>query len=46
MTSVRGLFAAGDCVDRAKEVVNAVYEGKAAALSMDGWLAAGRPLSW
>jgi len=39
MTSVPGLFAAGDCVLRAKEVVHAVYEGKCAALAIDGWLA-------
>lgn len=37
-TSVKGLFAAGDCVKNAKEVVNAVYEGKRAALSIDGML--------
>jgi glutamate synthase (NADPH/NADH) small chain len=45
MTSLRGVFAAGDCVLRAKEVVNAVAEGKRAALSIDGWLAHARP-SW
>lgn len=44
MTSVRGVFAAGDCVLRAKEVVNAVAEGKRAALSIDGWLAHARPV--
>jgi thioredoxin reductase len=44
MTSVPGLFAAGDCVLRAKEVVNAVYEGKCAALSIDGYLADARAL--
>ena len=43
MTSVRGLFGAGDCVLQAKEVVHAVREGKLAALSIDGWLAGGRP---
>lgn len=43
MTSLRGVFAAGDCVLRAKEVVNAVAEGKRAALSIDGWLAHSRP---
>ncbi|MCZ7584169.1 MAG: NAD(P)-dependent oxidoreductase [Deltaproteobacteria bacterium] len=42
MTSVRGLFAAGDIVIQAKEVVNAVYEGKRAALSIDGWLSYGK----
>jgi glutamate synthase (NADPH/NADH) small chain len=39
MTSIPKLFAAGDCVDRAKEVVNAVYEGKRAAQAIDGFLA-------
>ncbi len=43
MTSVAGVFAAGDCVLRAKEVVNAVREGKSAALAIDGWLMNGRP---
>jgi dihydropyrimidine dehydrogenase (NAD+) subunit PreT len=38
MTSVPGLFAAGDCVKKAKEVVNAVYEGKRAAISIDGFM--------
>ena len=43
MTSRAGLFAAGDCVVRAKEVVNAVREGKCAALAIDGWLVNGKP---
>ena len=43
MTTLAGLFAAGDCVKRAKEVVNAVAEGKEVALSIDGWLAHARP---
>jgi glutamate synthase (NADPH/NADH) small chain len=46
MTSVPGVFAAGDCVVRAKEVVNAVHEGKAAALAIDGWLVHARPAEW
>lgn len=44
MTTIRGVFAAGDCVQRAKEVVNAVAEGKRAALAIDGWLAHARPM--
>ncbi|MBZ0270728.1 NAD(P)-dependent oxidoreductase [bacterium] len=40
-TSVPKLYAAGDCVVKAKEVVNAVYEGKRAALSIDGALSYG-----
>lgn len=43
MTSIGGLFAAGDCVKQAKEVVNAVYEGKRAAQSIDGWMAFRQP---
>jgi glutamate synthase (NADPH/NADH) small chain len=43
MTSRPGVFAAGDCVLRAKEVVNAVREGKSAALAIDGRLMNGRP---
>jgi dihydropyrimidine dehydrogenase (NAD+) subunit PreT len=39
MTSLPGVFAAGDCVKKAKEVVNAAYEGKRAALAIDGWMA-------
>lgn len=46
MTSLPGVFAAGDCVLRAKEVVNAVREGKAAAQAIDGWLVSGRPVDW
>lgn len=46
MTTVKGVFAAGDCVIRAKEVVNAVREGKSAALAIDGWLANGKPAFW
>jgi len=46
MTSIPGVFAAGDCVVRAKEVVNAVREGKAAALAIDGWLVNARPSEW
>lgn len=34
-TSLRGLYAGGDCVNGGKEVVNAVAEGKAAARSID-----------
>jgi glutamate synthase (NADPH/NADH) small chain len=40
-TSVRGLYAGGDCVNGGKEVVNAVAEGKAAARAIDADL--GRP---
>ncbi len=43
MTNVPGLFAAGDCVKQAKEVVNAVYEGKRAAQAIDGWMAFDAP---
>ena len=46
MTSLPGVFAAGDCVVRAKEVVNAVREGTAAAQAIDGWLVNGRPQDW
>ena len=31
-------FAAGDCVNGGKEVVDAVAEGMAAARGLDGWL--------
>jgi glutamate synthase (NADPH/NADH) small chain len=34
-TSVRGLYAGGDCVNGGREVVNAVAEGKAAARAID-----------
>jgi dihydropyrimidine dehydrogenase (NAD+) subunit PreT len=34
-TSVRGLYAGGDCVNGGKEVVNAVADGKAAARALD-----------
>jgi dihydropyrimidine dehydrogenase (NAD+) subunit PreT len=34
-TSVRGLYAGGDCVNGGKEVVNAVADGKAAARAID-----------
>ena len=34
-TSVRGLYAGGDCVNGGKEVVNAVAEGKKAARAID-----------
>ena len=40
-TSVRGLYAGGDCVNGGREVVNAVAEGKAAARAIDADL--GRP---
>lgn len=40
-TSIRGLYAGGDCVNGGKEVVNAVAEGKAAAGAIDADL--GRP---
>lgn len=38
MTELPGLFACGDCVKRAKEVVNAAHEGRLAALGVDGYL--------
>jgi len=34
-TSLRGVYAGGDCVNGGKEVVNAVAEGKAAARAID-----------
>jgi glutamate synthase (NADPH/NADH) small chain len=34
-TSVKGLYAGGDCVNGGKEVVNAVADGKAAARAID-----------
>jgi glutamate synthase (NADPH/NADH) small chain len=34
-TSLRGLYAGGDCVNGGREVVNAVAEGKAAARAID-----------
>jgi glutamate synthase (NADPH/NADH) small chain len=34
-TSLKGLYAGGDCVNGGKEVVNAVAEGKAAARAID-----------
>jgi glutamate synthase (NADPH/NADH) small chain len=34
-TSIRGLYAGGDCVNGGKEVVNAVADGKAAARAID-----------
>ncbi len=34
-TSVKGLYAGGDCVNGGKEVVNAVADGKAAARTID-----------
>jgi len=34
-TSVKGLYAGGDCINGGKEVVNAVAEGKAAARAID-----------
>jgi dihydropyrimidine dehydrogenase (NAD+) subunit PreT len=34
-TSVKGLYAGGDCVNGGKEVVNAVADGKAAAHAID-----------
>jgi glutamate synthase (NADPH/NADH) small chain len=40
-TSVRGIYAGGDCVNGGREVVNAVAEGKAAARAIDEDL--GRP---
>ncbi len=38
MTDVKGLFAAGDFVDGASTVVEAVGHGRQVALKMDGWL--------
>lgn len=38
-----GLWAGGDCANGGKEVVNAVAEGKAAALSIDAWLREQKP---
>ncbi len=44
-TSVRGLFAAGDCqADTMEEVVNAVQRGKIAAAGIDAMLATGATL--
>ena len=34
-TSLKGVYAGGDCVNGGREVVNAVAEGKAAALGID-----------
>jgi dihydropyrimidine dehydrogenase (NAD+) subunit PreT len=36
-------FAAGDCTNGGKEVVDAVAEGMAAARGLDGWLGSPRP---
>jgi len=41
-TSVKGLYAGGDCVNGGKEVVNAVADGKAAARAIDRDLASPR----
>lgn len=38
MTSIKGLFAGGDCVNGGKEVVNAVKDGKIAALGMQKFI--------
>ena len=40
-TTMRGVYAGGDCVNGGKEVVNAVADGKAAARTLDRDL--GRP---
>lgn len=42
-TSVKGLFAGGDCVSKGAEVVDAVQDGKVAAAGVHAALAAGRP---
>jgi glutamate synthase (NADPH/NADH) small chain len=41
-TGAQKYFAAGDCTNGGKEVVDAVAEGKIAARSIDAWLGAPR----
>lgn len=41
-TGAKKYFAAGDCANGGKEVVDAVAEGKSAARSIDAWLGAPR----
>lgn len=38
-TGVKGLFAGGDCVSKGAEIVDAVQEGKVAAMGINGYLA-------
>lgn len=40
-TAIDGIFAGGDCASRGAEIVDAVQEGKIAAIGIDKWLAVG-----
>jgi dihydropyrimidine dehydrogenase (NAD+) subunit PreT len=42
-TSLPGLFAGGDCISKGAEVVDAVQEGKVAALGIDAYLKGREP---
>lgn len=46
MTSVEGVFAAGDCVGGASTVVEAVGHGREVAVKLDGWLMGRQRRRW